>query len=83
MIPKGVAPEGPEDCRNIACMNYLSKTLKGFILEWARERVMPGQRQFDGEKSCSTAHFLIDATEKTGEPHASKLRLISVRLSTG
>ena len=60
VIPKKRNPEGPSDCRNISCTNYLSKIYEAFVLEWAREQVKLNTNQYGGERGCSTSHMIID-----------------------
>ena len=60
VIPKGPSPTEASECRNISCTNFLSKVYEGFVLQWAREEVVPKENQYGGEKQCSTSHFLID-----------------------
>ena len=67
MIPKCFSPDGPAECRNISCTNFLSKVFEGFVLEWARKEVRPKDNQFGGEKGCSTTHLLVATIDEITE----------------
>ena len=61
VIPKCLAPDSPNDCRNISCTNFCSKLYESFVLGWTREQVKVKPNQFGGEKRCGSTHFLVEA----------------------
>ena len=65
IIPKTKDPQEPSDCRNISCMNYLSKLYESFVLEWSREQVRPGLNQYGGEREASATQLLIEVLYDT------------------
>ena len=67
VLPKVRSPEGPNQCRNISCTNYLSKVLERVILGWAQENTNPKLNQYGGQKGCSTAHFLMEMWDQITE----------------
>lgn len=40
---------------------------ESFVLEWAREQVVPKHNQMGGEKGCSTAHYLTEVCNEIAE----------------
>ena len=63
VIPKNTSPESVDNCRNIACTNFLSKVLESFVLDWAREEVPINSNQYGGQPGCGPAHFLTELND--------------------
>ena len=63
VIPRVTSPESVDQCRNIACTNFLSKVLESFVLDWIREEVKLSSKQYGGEPGCGPAHFLLQMNE--------------------
>ena len=58
IIPKVNNPTEAGECRNISCTNFLSKVYESFVLEWARDQVVPKKTNLeespDAELSISS-----------------------------
>ena len=65
VIPKGMNPETPADCRNIFCTNFLSKVYERIVMGWAREEVKPKLNQYGGESQASATHLLMEVLHYT------------------
>lgn len=59
IIPKTNSASSPSECRNISCMNFLSKTFESFVFGWARKEVVPKNNQYGGEPGCGAEHFAV------------------------
>ena len=63
VIPKNSNPSDPSECRNISCINFLSKLFESFVLSWCIEEVRPKLNQYGGEPSASASHLLIEVMD--------------------
>lgn len=76
-IPKGTAPQSPDDLRNISCTTLFSKVYESFVLKWITSEVKLRLNQFGGVKGTGTKHYLVElwqtVLENIEDPRAGSL----------